>query len=148
MWVTLIDFLMLRCLCLRGERHLLMIPDSIYSYFIEDFFTGLVCTVGPWTIWGLRMSTLTVGFLFLCSIDCLKSYHTLVGFLYGPRFFFSPMVIVYLGALNCPCLLYQIIFFYKSFLILSIICCFGNNVFLQLWFSYSILGWLIFSSAA
>lgn len=29
---------MLKHLCLHGERYLLMIPDSIYSYFMEDFF--------------------------------------------------------------------------------------------------------------
>lgn len=140
MWVTLIDFLMLKHLCLHGERYLLMIPDSIYSYFIEDFFfTGLVCTVGPWTISGLRMSTLTVGFLFLCSIDCLKSCHTLVGFLYGPRFFFSPMVIVYLGALNCPCLLHQIFFFirvssfFQLYVVLVIVYFFSSGCLTPYW---------------
>lgn len=139
---------MLKHLCLRGERYLLMIPDSIYSYFKEAFFYRI--GLYSWPLNKMRVKDFNPysGFSFFMLHRLLKIMPHFGWLSVQTKIFFSPMVIVYCGALNCPCLLHQITFFYKSFLILSIICCFGDNIFLQLWFSYSILGWLIFSSAA
>lgn len=126
------------------------VDDTGFNLFIfyRRFFYRI--SLYSWPLNNMRVKDVNPysGFSFLMLHRLLKIIPHFGWLSVWTKIFFSPMVIVYLGALNCPCLLYQIIFFYKSFLILSIICCFGNNVFLQLWFSYSILGWLIFSSAA
>ena len=140
MWVTLIDFLMLKHLCLHGERYLLMIPDSIYSYFIEDFFYRI--SLYSWPLNNIRVKDVNPysWFSFLMLHRLLKIMPHFGWLSVWTKIFFSPMVIVYLWALNCPCLLHQIFFFlirvssfFQLYVVLVIVYFFSSGSFTPYW---------------
>ena len=87
---------MLKHLCLHGERYLLMIPDSIYSYFIEDFFYRI--SLYSWPLNNIRVKDVNPysWFSFLMLHRLLKIMPHFGWLSVWTKIFFSPMVIVYL----------------------------------------------------